>query len=228
LLKDSFSCCFADLKAEATEELAWLKVRTPGKVSTFRWASSHLLMSYQLKEVARLRRVLKSRPTSVSAARPRKVALEVARSHSLHESAMAVILAADGEPMLEIMEKKRDGYSYYEKRREALKKELKKARVDSAILKGGVAAAIVTRAPPAAKQGGGGGSGGGGGGGNASGGGGGGGQPKGVQRDNRPRGGKKVAKAKAKAKQSGEEPKPLTCFDCGGLGHINRNCPRNR
>jgi hypothetical protein len=56
----------------------------------------HLLQSYQLKEVTRLRRALKKRPTSSSAARHLKVALEVACAHSRHETAMAVLLSCDG------------------------------------------------------------------------------------------------------------------------------------
>jgi hypothetical protein len=108
---------------------------------------SHLYQSYQLKEVTRVRRALRKRPTSVTLARQLRAAMKVARHHSRHETAMAVILSCDGDAMLDLMEAKKTGDLYYEKRREALKKDLKKAKVDAAILKGSVAAAIVPPAP---------------------------------------------------------------------------------
>jgi hypothetical protein len=54
-----FSLSFAE--AEVLEEIAYLKPHTTGKVAIHRWATSHLLQSYQLKEVTHLRRALKKR-----------------------------------------------------------------------------------------------------------------------------------------------------------------------
>jgi uncharacterized membrane protein YgcG len=212
------------------EELAYLKPHTTGKMAINRWATSHLLQSYQLKEVTRLRRALKKRPTSSSTAKDLKVALEVARAHSRHETAMAVLLSCDGDSMLELMEAKKTGDKFYEKRREKLKKELKKTRIDAAILKGGVAAAIVTpAAAPKQGGGGGGGRGGSGGGGGGGGGGGSGNAPKGRAREGRARGGSKHKKGKGKGdykKEGGGDSKEVTCFSCSAVGHTVRDCPR--
>jgi hypothetical protein len=62
------------------EEVADLKAKTTGKVSINRWALSHLYQSYQLKEVTRVRRALRKRPTAVTLARQLRSGAHVATS----------------------------------------------------------------------------------------------------------------------------------------------------
>ncbi|XP_059079169.1 uncharacterized protein LOC131877501 isoform X2 [Tigriopus californicus] len=143
---------FEDLRHEARRQVEEFEGRYLQRIPSTRWARSHLLLGFQLREVKRLlddfRRtwsyVIES-ATRVDTARVKESrlimkhargALDLAMEATRHELAMADLWETHGPEMLAAMEGKAPKDPKYAARSELLVKELRKTKVDQAIITG--------------------------------------------------------------------------------------------